>query len=132
MLLDLLCHGVSKQFYRFVVVGAWSTIINYGIFIALLELMDINYLLASAMGFISGVFAGYGFNRKWTFKVEEKKGNAEIIKYYIVYSASLVLSLVFLHGVVDVLGLDPKIANILAVGLTTCTNFIGIKIMVFK
>ncbi|MDG1436751.1 MAG: GtrA family protein [Rickettsiaceae bacterium] len=132
MLLDLLRHGVSKQFYRFIVVGVWSTIINYGIFIALLELMDINYLLASAMGFISGVFAGYGFNRKWTFKVEAKKGNAEIIKYYIVYSASLVLSLAFLHGVVDVLGLDPKIANILAVGLTTCTNFIGIKIMVFK
>jgi putative flippase GtrA len=132
MIMGLLKNKISTQFYKFIVVGVWSTIINYGIFYILLEFLNINYLISSAVGFISGVFAGYGFNRKWTFKVEKKKKYTEIIKYYTVYIVSLILSLLFLKIIVDAVGVDPRIANILAIGLTTCTNFIGIKIVVFK
>jgi len=120
------------QIFKFITVGFWSTMINYGIFYILLEFFSIHYLMASAIGFVSGVFAGYGFNRKWTFKVQKEKKYTEIIKYYTVYIVSLILGLFFLTILVDVLGVDPRIANILAVGFTTCTNFIAIKIIVFK
>jgi len=132
MIPGLLKNKISVEFYRFIVVGVWSTIINYGIFYILLEFLSVNYLTSSAVGFISGVFAGYGFNRKWTFKVEKEKKNTEIIKYYTVYIVSLILSLLFLKIIVDVVGVDPRIANILAIGLTTFTNFVGIKMVVFK
>lgn len=132
MIQGLLKNKISVEFYKFIVVGVWSTIINYGVFYILLELLNINYLISSAIGFIAGVFAGYGFNRKWTFRVEKEGKPTEIIKYYTVYIVSLILSLLFLKIIVDVIGIDPKIANILAIGLTTCTNFIGIKIVVFK
>ena len=132
MILSLLRNKISTQFYKFIIVGIWSTIINYGMFYILLEFLGVNYLISSAAGFISGVFAGYGFNRKWTFGVKSVKKHSEILKYYAVYITSLILSLLFLKVVVGIIGLDPKIANILAIGLTTCTNFIGIKIVVFK
>ena len=132
MIIGLLKNKISIQFYKFIVVGGWSTIINYGIFYILLEFLNVNYLISSATGFICGVFAGYGFNRKWTFKVEKKKQYTEIIKYYTVYTVSLILSLLFLKIIVDVVGVDSRIANILTIVLTTCANFIGIKIVVFK
>lgn len=132
MILNLLKNKISIEFYKFIVVGIWSTIVNYGMFYILLEFVEINYLISSAVGFICGVFAGYGLNRRWTFKIDKEKSRIEIIKYYTVYILSLILSLLFLKFIVDIVGLDPKIANILAIGLTTCTNFVGIKIIVFK
>jgi len=132
MIAKLLKNKTSVEFYKFIAVGIWSTIINYGVFYILLEFLNVNYLIASAAGFISGVYAGYGFNRKWTFKAKQEKKYTGIIKYYAVYIVSLILSLLFLKVVVVIVGIDPKIANILAIGLTTCTNFVGIKKFVFK
>lgn len=132
MILNVLKSRVSTEFYKFIMVGSWSTVINYGMFYALLQLVGINYLISSAIGFICGVFAGYELNRRWTFRVGKEKSYTEYIKYFTIYMLSLLLSLIFLKCTVYIIGLDPKVANILAIGLTTCTNFIGIKIMVFK
>ena len=121
-----------RELCRFIVVGSWSTIINYLLFYILFEILDINYLISSAFGFIAGVFFGYSFNRKWTFKVKKYKKRSEIISYFVVYMASLLISLLFLEILVNIAGLDPKIANILAIGLTTCTNYIGVKKIVFN
>ena len=132
MILNLLKNGISIEFYKFIVVGIWSTIINYGVFYFLLDFFSVNYLIASAIGFMFGVFVGYRFNRKWTFKVEKQKNYIEVTKYYSVYIFSLMLSLFFLRVTVGVFDINPKIANILAIGVTTFTNFIGIKLVVFK
>ena len=121
-----------REFYRFIVVGLFSTIINYLFFYILFETLDINYLVSSAFGYIAGTFFGYGFNRKWTFKVKKYKKRSEIISYFSVYMASLLISLLFLDLLVNIAGLDPKIANILTIGLSTCTNYIGVKKIVFN
>jgi putative flippase GtrA len=122
---------IKKQFFRFIVIGMLSTIVNYACFYAFLTLLSVNYIIASAAGFILGVFAGYFFNKSWTFEVTEKS-KANVVKYYFVYIASLILSLAFLKVTVGHMGISAKIANIIAIGITTCTNFIGIKFWVFK
>ena len=121
-----------RELFRFIVVGSWATIINYLLFYTLFEILDINYLVSSAFGFIVGVFSGYNFNRKWTFKVKKYKKRSETISYFIVYMVSLIISLLFLEILVNIAGLDPKIANLLTIGLTTCTNYIGVKKIVFN
>ncbi len=121
-----------RELSRFLVVGSWATIINYLLFYILFEILDINYLVSSAFGFIVGVFSGYSFNRKWTFKVKKYKKRSETISYFIVYMVSLIISLLFLEILVNIAGLDPKIANLLTIGLTTCTNYIGVKKIVFN
>ena len=121
-----------RQFSKFIVVGVWSTIVNYGLFYILLHFLSVHYLIASASGFIAGVFAGYHLNRIWTFQAHDKRRHRDIVKYYSVYIASLSLSLLFLKITVSVFGIDPYIANIFAIGLTTCTNFLGLKFVVFR
>ena len=122
---------LKKQFSRFIVVGVFSTIVNYSIFYILYEFASFYYTLASAMGFIAGVFAGYGFNLAWTFEAKGQYAQY-IYKYYIVYTVSLFLGLGFLEFLVSALSVIPEIANVLTIGLTTCTNFMGTKFWVFK
>lgn len=74
---------------------------------------------------------GYRLNKTWTFEIKVTEENY-VYKYYFVYTASLFLSLIFLDFLVSKLSIIPEIANILTIGLTTCTNFIGTKFWAFK
>ena len=122
---------IKKQLPRFIVIGIFSTIINYSFFYILLTYLSINYMIASAGGFFLGVFAGYTFNKSWTFEVQEKSSK-KLIQYYIVYILSLAFGLVLLNIMVEWLGILPQIANILSSIEIICTNFIGIKFWVFR
>ena len=62
----------------------------------------------------------------------EHTGNSLLPKYCLVYLASLLLSIIFLKIAVGIVGISPETANIFAICLTTCTNFLGTKFFVFK
>jgi pentose-5-phosphate-3-epimerase/putative flippase GtrA/broad specificity phosphatase PhoE len=120
----------SSQFLKFCFFGGISTIINY-LFFFLLYKIGINYLVSSACGYISGVFVGFILNRRFTFKSTSKKYAIEITKYFAVYAVSLVLGLAFLKFQVN-LEVPVLLANIFTIALTTLTNFVGSKYLVFE
>lgn len=122
---------ITRQFSKFVVIGVVSTIINYIVFLLLLNYLNMNYLASSTIGFFAGVFAGFSFNRNWTFQVNERN-TAQLLKYYLVYSLSLLLGLVTLRILVDSFGIPPQYANVAMICQTTLTNFGGTKWYVFK
>ena len=121
---------VGRQFLKFITVGFFSTVLNYAVFYTLYEYLSTYYVVSSAVGFIVGVFVGYGFNKNWTFGAQEKT-EGYVRRYYLVYSGSLLMGLALLEFLVDVLGIVPEVANILIIGLSTCTNFVGTKLYVF-
>lgn len=122
---------IVREFGKFSFVGLISTAINYGSFYVLYW-FGIHYLLASIIGYCAGVLVGYALNRTWTFAGKGAKAiGREFIFYWIVYLVSLLLSTLFLFFLVDVLTLSAPLANILAIGLSTATNFIGLKWIVF-
>lgn len=139
----------NKQFVKFAIVGAFATIVNYSIFYWILKfyfksfstppqiiitenIILKDYIIASGIGFISGIFAGFFLNKYWTFRAERGGSKKQFVKYFGVYGISLFLSLLFLDLVVKKGGLDPVIGNILAIGVTTMINFVGVKFFVFK
>ena len=123
---------LRKQFLRFITVGLLSTAVSYSAFYIALRYFSINYLIAACIGFVVGVFVGFSFNKNWTFGSTEDRSKKMIVRYFSVYIASLLISLVFLRITVEWLGILPELANFLAIGITTCTNFIGTKFFVFK
>lgn len=125
----LLAGPVKQEVLRFLVTGALSTAVNYGVFAVLLYLGVMNHLFASASGFILGTVFGYQLNRRWTFGHQQSRGLA---RYLAVYTTSLVIGLVVLDVLVSVFGLNAYLSNFLVIGLTTCTNFAGIKLAVFR
>jgi putative flippase GtrA len=118
------------QFVRFVIIGLLSTALNYGIFFFLLQL-NVNYMWASAVGYISGVLAGFVFNKNWTF-TKSSSNKSYLFKYLLLYAVSLGVSLLFLNLTVGKAGMDAKIANFFCIVLTTIINFAGTKYVVFK
>ena len=122
---------ISNQFFKFIVIGILSTLVNYSLFYILYNFASMNYILAASLGFIFGVFFGYKFNKNWTFDVTEKNENF-IKKYCIVYIISLLAGLGLLYLLVECLNFIAEIANIFMIGFTTCLNFVGIKYWVFK
>jgi len=122
---------IHKQFKKFIVIGVLSTVVNYSIFYVLYKFFGINYIIASSVGFMVGVLAGYNFNKIWTFGIKEKS-NIYLVKYWVVYITSLLLGLVLLEVLVSAAGIFPEIANVIVIAFTTCTNFCGTKFWVFK
>jgi putative flippase GtrA len=124
-------HQLHKEFARFLIIGGISTIIFYSTFIISLRIFGIYYLLANFIGFICGISFGYPMNKHWTFKKSHQK-QTHFPQYLAVYLTSLGISTIFLKVTVDYLGIIPEIASILSIMITTCTNFSGIRFLVFK
>lgn len=123
---------MKSSFVKFVVVWGISTVINYTVFYVLLIFFLINYLYSSAIWYISGLIFWYFFNKLWTFEVKTKHNIEEIGKYLCVYIGSLIISLIVLNILVETAWINPLIANVLVIGLTTVMNYIWIKYLVFN
>ena len=121
----------KSSFVRFCLVGGVSTLLNYSVFFFLLTFFGIDYMISSAAGYISGVFLGFGLNRSFTFGSQSKKYFQDITKYFIIYTISLFLGLGFLRLLVY-FGVVVLLANVLSIGLTTITNYTGVKYAVFQ
>jgi putative flippase GtrA len=59
-------HKGVRQFVKFGIVGASSTVVNFGIFNLLLNRVPL--LAALTAGFVLSVCNGFYWNRRWTFK----------------------------------------------------------------
>lgn len=123
---------LAIQSGKFLIVGAISTVINYGFFYVLLNFFAVDYLASSGLGYMVGLVFGYFFNRNWTFESESEHKTREFTSYFFVYMVSLVASLAFLSFLVENLAFDPNLANIWSIGLSTIMNFLGCKFLVFR
>ena len=121
----------GNQFFKFVNVGILSTFFNYSCFYVLFSFFSLNYMLSSATGYLFGVFVGFIFNKGWTFQYQGITVK-EPFKYITLYTFSLLLGLAFLRLLVSNLSIPPEIANVATIGLTTITNFLGLKFWVFR
>ncbi len=128
---NLLKREVSKQFFRFALIGLESTVLNYLVFLVLFHYVGVFYVLASALGFISGTLLGFIFNKLYTF---ESRANS-LVKlpfYFMVYTFSLIFTIVFISFLVEILRINPLVSNLIVMFITTLINFFGTKILVFK
>lgn len=120
------------HFIRFLVVGCIATGINYAVFFVLLDGLGGRYQVASVCGFLSGVFVGFPLNKAWTYRDATKMTAATLYSYSAVYLSSLIINVAAITALVDIMHLQPSIANIVIILVTTMTNFLGTKFWVFR
>lgn len=121
-----------QQAVKFLMVGGISTLINYGSFFGLFTWLQVNYIVASVSGYVLGLLFGYVLNRQWSF-AEHKQPTMkrEFMRYLGVYVFSLILNGLVLMLCVRWLQLDPRLANVVAIAVSTVSNFVGLKLFVF-
>lgn len=119
------------KFLKFGIVGVISTIANYGLFTLLLKVFVLHYILSAVAGYMTGLVLGFFLNKNWTFVAQIDRQRSYLFLYFVVYIISLIFSQLFLILLVEKLELDPLLANVFAIGLSTISNFIGTNYFVF-
>ncbi|MFT4344163.1 MAG: GtrA family protein [Candidatus Woesearchaeota archaeon] len=120
----------QKGFIRFCLVGIISTTCNYTLFLILL-FSGVHYIIASSLGYISGIIISYFINKSFTFNVTQKTTIHHLAKYYAVFILSLIFGLGLIHVQVSYFLIHPAIAYAVVLAITTVTNYLGTHYLVF-
>lgn len=109
-----------RQFVKFCIVGLSSTLIDYGIYLLLTEILDFQQrtglsmalarLLAQSISFAFAVSNGFFWNNKWTFRAGEMDGtHRRYGKFILTNLIGLSLNLAILSAVAHLVAATPLV-----------------------
>ena len=116
------------QLSKFGFVGVLNTIIGYGSFILLLNYTD--YIVALIISHLLGVTHSFIWNKYWIFKsrgIGIGAGLYEFAKFNSVYAGVFLINAIALIISVNVLNVDPRISQLIALPIITIISFAGHK-----
>ncbi len=116
-----------SQLLGFVFAGGVATVLNFIVFLALLEI-NVNVSLAAAVGYVSGILVSFTINKLWIFR--EAK-NPSVMRYFIAYAIALFGQLVLLNLLLF-FGLPPEVSNALAIAVIVVLNYFLVRKFVFR
>lgn len=127
-------HGLLGQLSRFVLVGALSACVDFGIYQALLHL-DVWVHAAKAVSFVCGTTTAYLLNRRFTF-TGATGGVGRFTGFVLLYGTTFFVNVgmnaLALHLVPDGTALRTTICWVIAQGTATCINFLMLRTVVFR
>ena len=121
-----------RQFIKFGLVGASSTIIDWGIYLVLTRFLGIYYIMAKILSFSIAVINSYIWNRRWTFRSNNPQKLREFIKFLIIAFVGVVLNSMIMYIVVDFVHLGDLYGLVFASGIVMFWNFLANKYYTFK
>lgn len=122
---------LAKQFIKFGLVGLFNTAISMSLYYALVYL-GVNYLVANLIGFMISVLNSYYWNNRYVFNKTEEGHLKPILKTYMAYGSTLLLSTFLLYLMVQQLGISHWIAPLLNLAITIPINFLINKLWAFR
>jgi putative flippase GtrA len=139
----LLSREISREGYRYLVVGAGGYLIDVGFFNILSILrnqgvFELDSLIIKTISLFFAVTFTYLVNSRWTFILRNSnpKGLSRLARYWVVNLIGLVITLIPLYVSRNILGLDSLLAdnisaNIIGVGLAVVFRFTASRMWVF-
>lgn len=122
---------IIKQFIKFGLVGVSNTLISLGTYY-LLYFLGVNYLIANAAGFVISVLNSYYWNNKYVFKKTQNGNLKPLIKTFMSYGVTFLLSTALLFVMVQCAKISEVIAPVITLVITIPINFIMNKFWAFK
>lgn len=128
---NFIINFLSKNigFIKFCIVGASNTALSLIIY-WILNNLGIIYLLSSTISYFVGILNGYMLSTRFVFKSSRNMHTG--IRFFIVYGISLFINLLILYLMVDCIGLDKMIGQIVATGVNTLFNYFANKVWTFR
>ncbi|MCI1577497.1 MAG: GtrA family protein [Clostridium beijerinckii] len=123
--------SIMKQFLKFGIVGVSNTLISLLIYYILIY-FDIDYVVANAIGFIVGVLNSYYWNNKYVFDKSHSGNIKPIIKTFLSYGLTFILSTILLVVMVDFFIFSKVVAPIINLIITIPLNFLLNKFWAFR
>lgn len=118
-----------KQLIKFGIVGAVSTLLDYGLMVLFTEIFGIYYLLSSTLSYMISLVFNYFASMKYVFRGKED-GNK--LKEFVIFTVLCLMGMginqLILWLIVENLGVDYRISKILATGVVMVWNFVTRKL----
>lgn len=115
---------LSREFTRFVVVGASNTLVAYGAYLLLVNWLP--YPIAWGIGYLLGIASGYVANALFVFKKPLRGKSA--FAFFCIYLTQYLVSILLLKVALEVLMLPHWLAAMLVIALTIPPTFLFIRI----
>ena len=128
-------HNFYKNnltFLRFLIVGAFASIINLLCFYILFYKLNLFEITSYSISYIVGVATGYFFNKKWSFNYKKNSNKSLFYKYLLVYTFNLFIGMVFFELVLILYNTKEFLVQSIVIIITAISNFYGLKIFVFR
>jgi putative flippase GtrA len=119
-------------FYRFLIVGSLASIINLLCFYVLFYQLNIFETLSYSISYITGISIGYIFNKKWSFNYKNESNKALFSKYLLVYTFNLFIGMGVFELVLILSNIEELIIQAIVIIITAISNFLALKIYVFR
>lgn len=116
------------QFIKYCFVGGLATIFDWGTY-SLLLYWNVEYLPATAEGFIIGIIINYIISKKTVFTTESKVGKYDLLLYFVIGLIGLFFSIALMYGFVDILSVNKIFARMITTAIVLIWNFLARKVI---
>lgn len=140
-----------RQFFRFALVGAANTAVDFAVFTMLFRFAHVHYSVCQAVGYTVGIINSFLWNKYWTFaRVDEKpagsqqnadhritaqsrqrRNTVQFLKFVAVNLISLGVTVAGLAILVELAEIAVLPAKIIIIAAAQLINFSGYKLWVF-
>jgi putative flippase GtrA len=126
--------GLVNQLGRFVLIGGFCALVDFGVYQLLLHL-GLWVHLAKAISFIAGTTTAYFLNRRFTFAAGRNDGVAQAGGFVALYTVTFFVNVgtnALLLALLPVSRWEIVLAWVVAQGTATAINFVMLRTVVFR
>lgn len=124
-------RALSGELVRFGIAGAGAVVADFSIYFALLRLSPgVSPSLSKATSFVCGAVVSFLLNRQFVFRADGKAAQ-QVPRFVVLYLMTLGLN-TSANALALWLGAPKLLAWLLATGTSTVSNFVGMKLVVFR
>lgn len=133
--------GIAAQLARFVAIGAFCALVDFGIYGGLLTLWGLHtgggagadgwFHAAKAISFVCGTTTAYLLNKRFTFQATEGRFAGFVLLYGTTFALNVGMNALMLV-VLPTMPFRLTVAWVVAQGTATVVNFVMLRTVVFR
>ncbi|MDO4535914.1 MAG: GtrA family protein [Clostridium perfringens] len=123
------------EFIKFNMVGITNFIVDYIIFIILINVFHVNTIIAQGASITAGGFNNFVVNKVWTFRKTKSTRKELMIEFGHFLISDAICTIVSMGGLYllnNILGINVYIVKFLLGGSVQLFNFVFYKFIIFK
>lgn len=136
---QLLSKEGIRQLLSYVCVGGAAAVVEWICFHLFSNVLNLNYILSTALAFIFSTAVNFILGRMWTFRNSSSYENKRVAEAVLVYGVSaigLLFNMLLMYIFVSVLKLDTPllkvVSKVAATGIVFIWNFLVRKLVIYR